>query len=242
MAKQKHVHSLTPNQKAYNKEVERLKRFGRLHKVNVQIPDRPDRITKQALDKIKNLKGKDILAISTVDVTKDIDTGERLQTPETVNALDLYEQYVGDKPFSAGERQFDSLTRFYDNIEQDNGKDYNEKLLDTFETNLRQYRQTFRDIMGEWKDKMIERLGLKTFLDTLQNFEQEFGGIGKAQAYNFDQLTQWLNRFAERIDDPDVRQAALNEVEEIQSNSMLRQEFDDYKKFRRKSHYKRYYK
>lgn len=235
-------HPQTANQKEYNRQIERIERFGRKYGVRVSLPSAPKRVTQQELDRVTNLKGKEILKISSVYIAdKTAIENLDLQVPEnnTINALDLYEALQGDTPLSQGGRTFISHTRFQDNILHSNDTSYEEKILNSFEQNVSQYRPFFRDTMLEWRDKMIDRLGGKAFVDTLTKFEQEFGGITKAEAYNLARLTKWLNKFAARIDEPTVKEVALQEVEEIQSDQTFANAFEDYRKYRRKKYYKR---
>lgn len=231
----------TRNQYEYNKQIERIERFARRYHIDVHLPNTPERVTKNKLDELKDLKGKKILEVATVDVMTDepldeYDVEELRQ--ETINALDFYNEVVGDVPLQKGKKQFISRTKYEDNVKRQYGISWEEQQMKTFEQTMRQYRQEFSDIMLNWRDDMIEKLGVETFFDLLKEFEQEHGGIGKAEAYNLGRLAKWLNKFAERIDDPDVRQAAIEEAEYIQSDKSIEAAFYDFKKFNRKNYYK----
>lgn len=234
-------HPKTANQKEYNRQIDRIERFARKYRIDVRLPDAPKRVTQNRIDKVSDLRGRKILEISTVDVVDLIPYGIEGAKAQTMNAADFFDLIVGnDVSFSEGAKAFQSGTRYQQDVAQNKGVVHEQQAIDAFTENISQYRPFFRDTMIDWRDKMINRLGKKAFVRILEDFESEFGGIGKAEAYNLEKLAIWLNKFAERIDDPEIKQAALQEVEEMQSDQSFSEAFDDYKKYRR-DYYKRRY-
>lgn len=235
-------HPKTANQKEYNRQIDRIERFARKYHIDVHLPDAPKRVTQNQIDKVTDLRGKNILEISTVDVVDLTPYGIEGAKAQTMNAADFFDLVVGDDmTFSEGAKTFKSGTRYQEDVAQHKGAVHEQQAIDSFTENISQYRPFFRDTMLDWRDKMIDRLGMKAFVRILEDFESEFGGIGKAEAYNLEKLAKWLNKFAERIDDPEIKQAALQEVEEMQSDQSFSEAFDDYKKYRR-DYYKRRYR
>lgn len=235
-------HPKTANQKEYNRQIERIEKFARKYHIDVHLPDAPKRITATDIQGVKDLRGKNILEISTVDVVDLTPYGIEGAKAQTMNAADFFDLVVGDDiNFSEGAKAFKSGTRYQEDVRTNRGASHEQQTLDAFAENIGQYRPFFRDTMLDWRNKMIDRLGIKSFVRILEDFESEFGGIGKAEAYNLEKLAIWLNKFAERIDDPEIKQVALQEVEDMQSDQSFSEAFDDYKKFR-KDYYKRRYR
>lgn len=235
-------HPKTANQKEYNRQIERIEKFARKYHIDVHLPDAPKRITATDIQGVKDLRGRNILEISTVDVVDLTPYGIEGAKAQTMNAADFFGLVVGDDiNFSEGAKAFKSGTRYQEDVRTNRGASHEQQTLDAFAENISQYRPFFRDTMLDWRNKMIDRLGIKSFVRILEDFESEFGGIGKAEAYNLEKLAKWLNKFAERIDDPEIKQVALQEVEDMQSDQSFSEAFDDYKKFR-KDYYKRRYK
>lgn len=206
----------TKNRKAYNAEIERILRFAKKNKIKVDLPETPARVTKKQLNKVKKLKGKEILKISTVPTQQG-----------AVNAYELFESVAGDKSFAQGKYEFNAARQGLENLATENVVSHEQWELQSFYEGLSKYRPYFVDIMHNWADKMINALGLDEFIEQLKDYEAEFGGISDFEAYDRTTLAVWLERFAARIDDEETRAAAYEEIDIIQNDSNFREEWEN---------------
>lgn len=232
---------VTANQKEYQKQIDRMKRFEKKYHVKVDMPEQPKRITKKDVQELKELKGKKLLERSTVEIAAQVPLHEEeFQVGEQVNALEFLEAITnGSDDLQANSKAFISQTRFQQSAQNGEGQQWEDTYIQSFEEGLSQYRPEFQNIMSKWARSMAKKLGITTFVNTLQSYEQEFGGIGKAEAYNLSYLVKWLTKFAARIENPKVREAAIHEIEEMENDKSLYQDYYDYKAFKRKQYYRR---
>jgi len=237
------------NQKLWNEEIDRLLRFENKHNgVKIHLPKKPTRVTKHELSDLKELKGRKILEISSIEVAEN-DPLRDLQKGE-MNAAEYYNKVIGDRPLNKGgskylnqhlqlERQRQQNQRVVtpenEEIELELAEQEqpfspvtaNEITEMEFTQQLSAFRPEFQELVGNWADELISEMGENEFYESLREYQNEVGTIGRKEAYSKKSLVEWERKFVERLPQGSVsRETGERLLQELEENRDVSDEYE----------------
>lgn len=262
----KFVGKITPNQKLWNDQIDRLIRFENNYTgLKVHLPKKPKKVTKKDLSEIKGIKGVDVLDISTVNVPAK-DEIRNLQRGE-MNAREYYEKIAGNRPLSAGGAKILKTNLKYEKqrvTEEDtetkrptdpvSEKQVEDKTppfspltkteitIMEFERSVSKYRPEFQKLMNDWQSEMMKAMTPEEFAEALAEYTAQNGSIDRAQAYNMKNLIEWERKFVENLPQgSEARQKGEDYLTELEQDADVRDEYEEVQQVQyesRKSHRK----
>lgn len=188
---------LTPNQIAFKKEQQRIKRFAqnaekRGYEIPTNIvPQTPKRITKKALQNIQNLKPKQIYKKSRYI---DRETGEIL-TGEQGRKLER--QKSAQKAVQTRQRKKElrqKTQEYYNFKDEKNIPLFTDVVISRFKSELTHYPEVAQPIVNQWLDQLINEYGRDDVSEMLQKGAQAGNIITYQIAYDRTQLLEYMAR------------------------------------------------
>ena len=200
---------LTPNQKAWNKEIERLIRFGKKHKIQMDLPEKPKRVTNKSLGRIHSIRGRKALKIGYIKVKRP--TVFTTRTPEgkviktrvkagtEVNAETVFNEVAKDTTnIKEKEVEFQALLKEITTPIQ-NQPSFSESYIDSFEENLDLYSTDAPILISSLKkmlDIIQDEIGEDALSDFLREHEQDFGQLDQYMYYGLGKAFNWFRSLA----------------------------------------------
>lgn len=235
---------LTPNQKAWNKEIERLIRFGKKHKIQMELPEKPTRVTKKSLAKIHAIRGRKALKIGYIKVERP--TVFTTRTPEgkivktrvkagsEVNAETVFNEVAPDTPnIKSAEMEFlAKVQEITTPIEKQ--PTFSESYIDSFKENLGMYT-TDAPILISALNKMLDiiqgEIGEDGLSDFLRQHEQDNGALDQYMYYGLGKAYNWFRSLAVSLGKAgftDLAGELETEINRYEETDIINYEISDY--------------